>query len=115
MQGGLSMNTKKALKKLKKQQIKQRKTIKKLKNKLKAVSKLPTLTYSDSTSPRKKQSNNTTQQNITPMINAASKFHKQTEKYKLNKILMRPLKSRPCRKCPALSKGICKCAVKKYA
>lgn len=33
---------------------------------------------------------------------------------KINSIAMLPLKSPPCKRCPALSNGICKCAAKKF-
>lgn len=39
--------------------------------------------------------------------------HKNAEKRNL--LLMQPLKSPPCKRCPALAGGICKCARKKFA
>lgn len=44
------------------------------------------------------------------------KAQKKLKKLKKNKnLIYLPLKSPPCKKCPALAKGKCKCAVKKIA
>lgn len=122
-----------ALKQLKKAQKKQRaKTLKQLKkiikkqdgntisqpkfkHTLKAVSALSTPTPLDNSTPQNNQRHKSTQQKITHIIDLKRKPTTHTKKDNLQKILRLPLKSHPCKGCPALSKGICKCAAKKFA